>query len=164
MTDPIENLTAEHVMALEVLDRLEGLLAKGAFDTGDAQTLKEINTFFAGELAVHLRKEEEALFPALEMHLGREGGPIGVMLSEHEDLRRTFDLFKTGSAALDAGADPGGSALRESGGRIIEVLRGHIHKEDHVLFRMAGQFLGEETLKEVGAKMSAMDAPAPQGS
>lgn len=164
MTDPIENLTAEHVMALQILDRLEGLLAKGAFDTGDAQTLKEINTFFAGELAVHLKKEEEALFPALEPYLGREGGPIGVMLTEHEDLRRTFELFKAGIAPLDSGADPQGSAIRDSGGRIIEVLRGHIHKEDHVLFRMAGQFLGEETLKEVGAKMSAMEEDVRKGS
>ena len=42
------------------------------------------------ELDMHLRKEEEALFPSLERLLGRDSGARAMLHREHEDLRAGF--------------------------------------------------------------------------
>lgn len=160
LIDPIENLTAEHRLAIEALDRLENTLTKNALDAEDVAALGEIVAFFNGELEIHLRKEEKALFPALESFLGRRGGPIGVMLYEHEDLRKTFQLFKNGVDAIRAGTDPAGAAARENGYHIIGVLTNHIHKEDNVLFKMAARTLSENALSEIAEKMKSLEERA----
>jgi hemerythrin-like domain-containing protein len=157
MTDPIENLTLEHRAALEILDRLETLVAKDALDADDAKILKTIDDFFAKELDIHLRKEEEALFPPLEAFLGREGGPIGVMLSEHEDLRSSFDRFKQGVKNPHEQPDSSDPSIQEISRHIIDVLRGHIHKEDNVLFRMAAMHLTQDDLTEIGKKFRSIE-------
>ncbi|MCG3125758.1 MAG: hypothetical protein CHACPFDD_00585 [Phycisphaerae bacterium] len=86
----------------------------------------------------HHAKEEDVLFPVLEAHgIPRESGPIGVMLHEHRVGRA---LVSRMSAALDEvrrGVDDGVARFCGIAREYIELLRQHIFKEDHVLFRMA---------------------------
>lgn len=86
----------------------------------------------------HHGKEEEFLFPALEIAgIPREGGPIGVMLSEHEqsrklvaNLKETMTIYKSGG---NANASRAGLIIDE----YVTLLTQHIVKENTVLFPMA---------------------------
>ena len=96
----------------------------------------------------HHAKEEGALFPQLDENgLPCMGGPIGVMLCEHvrgRAIRRRMQV------ALEAWDTPQARqqfvrAARE----FIELLRSHIEREDHVLFRMASEILTADQDREI---------------
>jgi hemerythrin-like domain-containing protein len=92
--------------------------------------------------ALHHGKEEDLLFPALqERGMPKDAGPIAVMLHEHK-LGRQF--VKTMVEHLPRAREGDGAArkrLAEAGGGYVELIRGHIMKEDHILFGMADQMI-----------------------
>lgn len=153
-----ELLRADHQIVLEKLRTLEVSLARTGEDS--LKSVKEVVDFLSGELERHLLDEENALFPALEEFLGREGGPIGVMLAEHEDLRKTLEMVRQ---TLSRGnIEP--KELNLYGDRVLEVLRSHIFKEDNILFPMAEMHLEEPRLEEIRQKIKAGKGEEPQVS
>lgn len=92
--------------------------------------------------ACHHGKEEDLLFPALqEQGLPRDSGPIAVMLDEHR-LGRQFAA--TMADNLDAAREGDADAwnrLERAGRDYVGLIRGHILKEDNVLFGMADQLV-----------------------
>ena len=100
----------------------------------------------------HHGKEEEFLFPALETAgVKREGGPIGVMLSEHEQGRLLVARLKTHISAHRSGDRQAAGGIRKTVQAYVELLTQHIVKEDTVLFPMADSKLDagqDETLFE----------------
>ena len=79
----------------------------------------------------HHAKEEQALFPLLEARgIPRRGGPIGMMLLEHQEGRGLVADMERATAARDL---PG---LVASAGAFSGLLRAHIAKERNVLFPM----------------------------
>lgn len=137
-----QQLKEEHaavLLMLHVLEKLVERLEKG--DQTAAEDLPVIIDFLKGFVdRCHHGKEEEWLFPALEAAgIPRQGGPIGVMLQEHEagrsfiqDMIKTLDGLKAGE---------GQDALKEAAYNYIQLLQAHIGKENEVLFRMADQRL-----------------------
>ncbi|MFZ0727462.1 MAG: hemerythrin domain-containing protein, partial [Desulfobacterales bacterium] len=109
----IEDLTAEHEavrLTLRILDIIRGDIDRcGEIKNDDhIDNLLEFFSVFVDKC--HHGKEEKLLFPALEaVGVGREGGPIGVMLAEHRQGRElvaemaaaTAD-FRQGEAAAAA--------------------------------------------------------------
>jgi len=98
----------------------------------------------------HHLKEEQLLFPALERHgIPREGGPIGMMLSEHEEGRAY--VRRMAEALLFAEEAPGAArtTLVENAKAYLRLLRDHIRKEDEILFVMADEALSPEEQKEL---------------
>lgn len=86
----------------------------------------------------HHGKEEEFLFPALEVAgVPREGGPIGVMLSEHEQGRNLVARLKTAVAEYKSDGNANASSLRLVINEYVALLSQHISKENTVLFPMA---------------------------
>lgn len=157
-----EVLKQEHRVIENVLDALERL-AKAAETSALAEWEKAID--FARNFAdkCHHLKEENLLFPALEARgIPREGGPIGMMLAEHEEGR---GYVRAMAAVLGSGKDSldNRQILRETAIAYIRLLRQHILKEDEVLFQMADEVLSaeeqktllrefeEHELKEIGA-------------
>lgn len=79
----------------------------------------------------HHAKEELALFPLLEARgIPRRGGPIGMMLLEHQEGRGLVADMERALAARDM---PG---FVSSAGAWAGLLRAHIAKERGVLFPM----------------------------
>jgi hemerythrin-like domain-containing protein len=77
----------------------------------------------------HHAKEEQALFPLLEARgIPKRGGPIGMMLLEHEEGRALVCDMERALAARDL---PG---LVASAGAWAGLLHAHIAKERGVLF------------------------------
>ncbi len=133
-------LKEEHAVIERVLDMLESAVAAVRHGEAIPADFARWSIGFWRLFAdgCHHHKEEEALFPLLVSRgLPKEGGPVGVMLSEHELGRR---LIREMEAALDeipvnearfAGAAEGYASL----------LRQHIWKENNVLFQMADRLL-----------------------
>lgn len=90
----------------------------------------------------HHAKEEERLFPSLEEHgIPREDGPVGVMLSEHEQGRALVRAMTAAIGPYAAGDPQGRAALVENALSYVALLRQHIFKENNILFSMADQVL-----------------------
>ncbi|MBI5867739.1 MAG: hemerythrin domain-containing protein [candidate division Zixibacteria bacterium] len=134
------SLVAEHDVILHVLDALEK--EAGTVD-GGAPVRRE---FFASAIAfvrefadgVHHKKEEGILFPRMaEAGVPHEGGPIGVMLYEHDEGRTHIRAMDSALAKAADGDAPSRQILvRETRG-YVALLRAHIMKENMILFPMA---------------------------
>ncbi len=134
---PTAALRHEHeviLRAVGLLERLAPQVAAGA--PGVRPTLGRLVEFFQTFAdRCHHAKEEQHLFPALERRgIPRDGGPVGVMLAEHEEGRRLLAAM-TGDDAAAAG---------EAARAYAALLRGHIDKENSVLFPMAEHVLADE--------------------
>jgi hemerythrin-like domain-containing protein len=83
-------LMDEHRVIERVLGALEAVAARMSSGASvRAEFFLEAADFIAGFAdGCHHRKEEGVLFPALEAAgIPRAGGPVGVMLAEHEEAR-----------------------------------------------------------------------------
>lgn len=136
-------LSDDHKMVLKKLDDFEEVVSNLDKPNTIMPTLKELGTFFKGEIWIHFAKEEDALFPEMEKFMPIEGGPIGVMLLEHQELRRTNDEFQKGLEVYvkNPGDAKAAVLIKENGINIIQILRQHIDKEDNILFMMAEMHL-----------------------
>ena len=106
--------------------------------------LKAVDFFRGFTDGCHHAKEEEKLFPALEQRgLARSGGPIGVMLAEHEQGRAHVRVMAEAAARYAKGDQSATAKLISSGRGYVTLLRQHIGKEDGVLFPMADQILSD---------------------
>jgi len=90
----------------------------------------------------HHIKEEGLLFPAMEAAgIPRQGGPIGVMLAEHEEGRRLTRLMRAAAEKLAAGETAAKSEVIVNARAYTRLLHQHIAKEDQVLFPMADRVI-----------------------
>lgn len=90
----------------------------------------------------HHRKEEGVLFPAMESAgVLKVGGPIGVMLAEHEEGRRLARAMRAAAERLQAGETLAKEAIAANARGYVALLRQHIAKEDNVLFPMADRVI-----------------------
>jgi len=150
-------LREEHeviLRALALLERFGQKLEAGEPMDRDGLTwLREFFSTFADRC--HHGKEEQHLFPALERHgIPRDGGPLGVMLHEHEEGRALLRAMAQGDDRRTA------EAIR----RYAALLRAHIDKENGVLFPLAERVLpGEEQRGLVGAFEAVEHAVAGPG-
>ncbi|MBM3566750.1 MAG: hypothetical protein FJX42_11640, partial [Alphaproteobacteria bacterium] len=125
----------EHAMLYETFDHLRAAMAAG--ETSDIRgTLPVLEKL----LATHARIEEELLFPNLEPRLGPMG-PLAVMRAEHRELD---ELLLSAKTANDL------AGLKAIVGRLLDLAIDHFHKEEIVLFHMAGRILDETTLARLG--------------
>lgn len=150
-----EHRTIERV--LRVLDLLVRRAADGRGFETDAFA-RCITFLHAFADVCHHAKEEDVLFPALEARgIPRDSGPIGVMLHEHR-LGRV--LVSQMSAALDdvrRGAHDAAPRFCGVAREYIELLRQHIFKEDHVLFRMADNVLSNADGAALCGRLCSVD-------
>ncbi len=135
-----EVLRDEHVHILEVAEVLERILdgiEQGAGpDFGSLDECVQFFRLFAD--ACHHGKEEDLLFPELEVRgLPRQTGPIAVMLNEHRQGRAFVGHMADALPKAQKGDEQAWRILANAGRGYIELIRGHILKEDNVLFNMA---------------------------
>ncbi len=105
----------------------------------------------------HHKKEEGVLFKALVANgMPVRGGPVAVMLYEHEQGRRFAAALR--EAALRLEGDPSArDAVIANALNYASLLRQHIQKEDGVLFPMADRLLPAEAQKQVMAGFDRLE-------
>ncbi|MFZ4726038.1 MAG: hemerythrin domain-containing protein, partial [Paludibacter sp.] len=88
----IEILVKEHDSILKMIDVTQHLLAdKSTVNIDHVEQIIDFVRNFADKY--HHLKEEDVLFMELEKHgMPREGGPVGVMLLEHDEGRNYIKL------------------------------------------------------------------------
>lgn len=100
----------------------------------------------------HHGKEEELLFPLLEKKgMPREGGPIGVMLSEHDEGRALIRQMRDAAKAYAHGTAEAGRTWALAARAYASLLAQHIFKENNVLFMMAERLLTDAEQQELAA-------------
>jgi len=150
---PIEDLKTEHEAVKITLKILESI-CNAAEETGEISNpdhVGQLIDFFKTFVdKCHHGKEEEFLFPALEdVGVGREGGPIGVMLKEHQQGRDLVAKMDASLAQYSEGRREAVSDLIQHARAYIVLLTQHIDKENNVLFPMADRHLSSEKKGEL---------------
>jgi hemerythrin-like domain-containing protein len=148
---PTEILKEEHEKVLQKLGALEEVISHLDKKDEISAKLKELASFFSTDFWTHFAKEEEALFPEIEKFIPREGGPTGMMLIEHEDLRNTNTELQPAIDAYLRDADnlEAKGIIQEYGTHFIGVLRDHIDKENNILFMMADMHLDQTQIDKI---------------
>jgi hemerythrin-like domain-containing protein len=149
----INELLAEHEavrLTLKILKKI----GQGIDETGkisDIEHVEQLFEFFTTFVdRCHHGKEEELLFPALEqMGISREGGPIGVMLKEHQQGRNLVSKMKNELSRYRDGNKKAALKFKNHADDYIALLNVHIEKENNVLFPMAIKHLPESKLAEM---------------
>ena len=155
-----ETLVQEHEVIEQVLDALEEeshvVASGGAVD----------RVFFTGVIGfvrkfadgIHHQKEEKVLFPALcDAGVPKDGGPVGVMLNEHDEGRHHIRAMEQALVdAAEGDADARENLVREGLG-YVALLRAHIQKENMILFPMAEQVLDMSQQESVRNAIDALE-------
>ncbi|GAB6146390.1 hypothetical protein JCM12294_38300 [Desulfocicer niacini] len=90
------------------------------------------------------------LFPALEaVGVSREGGPIGVMLNEHQQGREHVARMKQTFTQYSNGDTDAILTLKKHADAYGDLLNRHIDKENTILFPVALQHLSKDKLAEL---------------
>jgi hemerythrin-like domain-containing protein len=150
-----EHRVIERVLA--VLEKLASRPVKGSFDSW--KMALEFIRHFADEC--HHFKEEKVLFPALEEHgIPRDGGPVGMMLLEHEEGRSYVRGMAAALVQIEEGDPSAANALFDNAKQYVRLLREHIQKEDEILFRMADEVISADEQKQLLAAFAEHEAEA----
>lgn len=92
----------------------------------------------------HHGKEEGRLFPMFKSKgLPTEGGPIYVMLLEHEEGRKYVHQAAENYEKWVNGDTKAGIAMADAIQDYTDLLRDHIYKEDNVLYPMGDNLITE---------------------
>lgn len=178
--NPIGHLLQEHrdIMAqvAGLRQAVADLSARGEAALPEAlPVFRRMGRMMETQLALHAKKEDDALFPALEAIIGTEGTPTAVMRKEHtaihaqgELLRKTLrelnevehPKIEAGGAKLKSLAADGGNAeaLLATAQDIIQLIDAHFMKEEQILFPMAQNMLDSSALDDVWKRIEAMAA------
>lgn len=141
---PTEELTHEHQIILKILDRAEQMAeAQAAIDTGELGEIVDFIRTFADRC--HHGKEEKHLFALMaERGFSLEFGPLAVMMADHEQGRAYVKAVAGALEKAQAGGELDEATVKTNLAAYAELLRGHIFKEDNVLYPMADTTLTPE--------------------
>jgi hemerythrin-like domain-containing protein len=155
-----DQLKKEHAAIETMLTILDKICNKLRGDENvDPEHLDRIIEFFRVFAdRCHHGKEEEIFFPALVMAgIPKEGGPIGVMLGEHDRMRGLMHGLAEVVERYRAGEAKAAEAIVLYASDYAATLRGHIEKENNVLFKMAEMHLAPDEEKELAERFESME-------
>ena len=136
-----QDLRKEHEAILYVLQILDKMMESDSLGAENMLRYYGEVVYFLKIFAdkCHHGKEENYLFKELvNKGIPNEGGPVGVMLQEHAQGR---DYIAQMSKSVD---DQNISGFNYAAVQYRDLLRGHIDKENNVLFTMADKVINEQ--------------------
>ena len=160
MHDATQILRNEHDVILNVLDATERTAA--SLEAGTIvppQVLSDTVEFlrlYADRQ--HHGKEEDLLFPALEKRgMRRTGGPIGMMVMEHQFGRSLIAQMAETARAYEGGDQEAGVDWADAAQNYAALLCEHISKENNILFAMAERILSPGEQQQLAAEFASVD-------
>lgn len=147
---PVQMLVDEHEVILSALDAVEAVAGQRS-SVFPADFYAQAADFFATFAdRCHHAKEETLLFPRLQARgIPRQGGPIGVMLADHDAGRGHLAAVRAALPAARAGDQQAVETARQAFLNFAELLRDHIAKENQVLFMLADQVMTAQDKEEL---------------
>lgn len=184
--EPIAGLIREHrvieAAAAETGERVAAALAAPEQPALAGDAIEQMWVFqllLEREVAIHIAKEEQVLFPVLREQVARLSELIDDMLFEHDQIREKRDQLAGALADLEddhdaveqarasirdglngAGADPLAAlrGLRETVEQLDWIFQGHFTGEEDGLFLPAEDLLSPETMEEMARRMAELEA------
>ena len=144
----LEFLTAEHRGCDENF-----AIAEEAAQAGDLARCQHEFQRFQRVTELHVKKEEQELFPVFEQVSGNTLGPTRVMRLEHQQVRETLAEM---NSALDHGD------LAEFLGQaetLLILMQQHNIKEEQMLYPMCDRVLGATAGSVIEAMRAVSDRP-----
>ena len=105
---------------------------------GLKERAQELRDFFADNLVVHFRAEEEVLFPQMRALVPESEAILEQLIRDHQQIRAAIPRLE-GEAGL-------GKLVFDLG----DLLERHIRKEERELFPLFEQHIGETGAETVG--------------
>ena len=158
---PTDELKHEHQIILLVLRAVEREMQR--IQAGEPVPEERVGQMidFIQNFAdrCHHAKEEDLLFARMqERGMPVHGGPISVMLQEHEEGRRLVRAAAEALPRAAAGDTRAATALATNLLAFVRLLRAHIDKEDNVLYPMADQILTATDQADLAAAFERVEA------
>lgn len=149
-------LREEHQLILKVLGAFERLMAGLRVQPGDPApsdvvAVDDCIAFFRLFTdTCHRKQEEDILFEELvDRGMPREVGPIALMLAEHVQATALVQAMTAALERANGGDADAWPVLDQSARDYVALLRGHIMKEDGVLFEMADRLIAGPACHEI---------------
>jgi hemerythrin-like domain-containing protein len=156
-TDPIGVFEHEHMRHREMCDCLEAI-ADGLPDLVDPRLCASLAAMLRVDLPAHHRREEEVLFPLLQMRAEPDqdvGGMLAQLRREHaidegyaDELCDLLDSLATGGRPENP--DMVGYMLRG----FFESYRRHLHWERAIILPLARRLLTDDDLRGLTEQLS----------
>lgn len=128
-------LTQDHRNCDEEFAKLENAVASGNW----VEVEKVFEAFYA-DMIHHFDMEEKVMFPTFETKTGMQGGPTQVMRMEHQQMIQVLQQMKNDVLNKDNNHFFG---LSET---LMMLMQQHNMKEEQMLYRMADQHLGDDSI------------------
>jgi hemerythrin-like domain-containing protein len=139
-----EHRVIERVLA--VVEKLATAPVEGSLDSWK----KALDFFSHFADQCHHFKEEQVLFPAMEGRgIPRDGGPIGMMLMEHEEGRAYVRAMLSAIPLVEAKNQVAKEILVDKAKAYLRLLKDHIQKEDEILFKIADDVISPDEQKQL---------------
>lgn len=154
---PTDILEHEH----EVILKMTSIMRKMAqgIEKADNETLGKIIEFirtFADKC--HHAKEEKVLFVEAEKNgIPKEGGPIGMMLVEHDEGRGYVRNMDAALQKIKNGDKSAYALYKENMLNFAQLLEPHIDKENNILYQMINMHIPEEENPSILEKFEKME-------
>lgn len=141
-------LSDEHRVIERVVEAVDSMAGKPIAALEPWKKALDFIRHFADQC--HHLKEEKILFPAMEEHgIPNDGGPIGMMLVEHEEARAFVRSMLAAISLIETGNAAAKDSLAGSARAYCRLLREHIRKEDEILFPMADEAIPAEEQRQL---------------
>jgi len=140
-------LKHEHQIILMVLDaarkEAQHLQQSGLIEE---KTIQEYLDFFRNFAdRCHHVKEEDLFFVKMEQRgIPNQGGPVAVMLAEHDQGRKHLKAISEALPEAVEGKVQAVDAISNHLLGYVELLKSHIYKEDHILYPMADRIFNAQ--------------------
>jgi DUF438 domain-containing protein len=151
-------LMTDHETTEKVLESVERALEAPAGP--DPALLGQVLDYFQNYVdACHNKKEENHLFPLVEARgIPRAGGPLAVMLAEHDQGRSLLPEFARAARTYIDGDPSVLPDLRELFSQYSALLKNHFWKENDILYPMARRVMSDEDGEAVVAGIEETEA------
>jgi len=127
-------LSHQHQHGLALVVMLTRSLDADSSQEAVAEAARRIVDRYEVELVNHFDVEERILFPSYDRELTRE------LIGEHREMERQVAVLRT---------EPTPERVRD----FLELLRGHIRREENELFAQIQQSLPRQTLDDLGTRI-----------
>ncbi len=163
--DPLTALRDEHSSVLQELysiDRQLGWLESSGPEKTPRILVRLLggSERLAGDLSLHFRREEKALYPLLEKRMGDNTEPVTVMKQEHQRLLECLRSFTSEVSRMIKEHDTVktwdlSSTLQD----LRSDLSDHMSREERVLFWLAELHLSRGDRNKVSFELAQMNRP-----
>ncbi|NOX88025.1 MAG: hemerythrin [Calditrichaeota bacterium] len=145
-------LVHEHDIILRMINVINNAMQRlnsgEKIETGDLRQMVDFIRNFADHC--HHAKEEDVLFKRMnEKGFPVQGGPIQVMLMEHDEGRRYVQNFEKAIDEYEKGNQDAVKQIIENAGGYAMLLTEHIQKENNILYPMGNRIFDENDQKNL---------------